>query len=106
MARAVLLEVKLPPNTKPSAEATDLLIKRFLKECSKESLVQYLYDECAYTRRFTKPSVKERLKRSKYRRNAQKYNLEVNSETIDAPKKKKKKQDYEKKEVSNKESTR
>lgn len=91
MARAVLLEVKLPPNTKPSAEATDLLIKRFLKECSKESLVQYLYDECAYTRRFTKPSVKERLKRSKYKRNAQKSNLELNSETIDAPKKKKKK---------------
>jgi hypothetical protein len=93
MARAVLLEVKLPPNTKPSAESTDFLIKRFLKECSKESLVQYLYDECAYTRRFTKPSVKERLKRNKYRRNAQKYNEEVNSEKIEAPKKKKNKQE-------------
>jgi lysyl-tRNA synthetase class II len=96
MARAVLLEVKLPPNTKPSAEATEMLIKRFLKECSKESLVQYLYDECAYTRRFTKPSIKERLKRSKYRRNAQKHNLETNSETLEAPKKKKKSQYSEK----------
>lgn len=92
MARAVLLEVRLPPNTKPSAESTEILIKKFLKECSKESLVQYLYDECAYTRRFVKPSVKERLKRSKYRRNAQKHNLEVNSEALDEPKKKKKKQ--------------
>ena len=103
MARAILLEVRLPPNTKPSAESTDLLIKRFLKECSKESLVQYLYDECAYTRRFTKPSVKERLKRSKYRRNAQKYNEEINSEKLEAPKKKKKGQERQNKAASNKE---
>ena len=91
MSRSVLLEVKLPPGVTPSAESTDFLIKKFLKECSKESLVQYLYEECAYTRRFTKKSVKERLLRSKYKRNAKKHNLELNSETVDSPKKKKKK---------------
>ena len=89
MSRAVLLEVKLPPGVQPSSDSTDMLIKKFLKECSKESLVQYLYDGCAYTRRFVKPSVKERLLRSKYKRNAKNYNLELNSEVEKEPKKKK-----------------
>ena len=90
MSRAVLLEVKLPPGVNPTADTNEMLIRKFLKECSKESLVQYLYEECAYTRRFTKKSVKERLLRSKYKRNAKNYNLELNSEVEKEPKKKKK----------------
>lgn len=90
MSRAVLLEVKLPPGVNPTADTNEMLIRKFLKECSKESLVQYLYEECAYTRRFVKKSVKERLLRSKYKRNAKNYNLEINSETEKEPKKRKK----------------
>lgn len=89
MSKAVLLEVKLPENVRPSSESTEMLIKKFLKECSKESLVQYLYEESADTRRFVKPSVKERLKRSKYKRNAKNHNLEVNQEIEKEVKKKK-----------------
>jgi lysyl-tRNA synthetase class II len=94
MSRAALLEVRLPENVRPSAESTEMLIKKFLKECSKESLVQYLYEECAYTRRFVKPSVKERLKRNKYKRNAKNHNLELNKEVEETVKKKKKKQQH------------
>lgn len=91
MARSALLEVKLPHGVHPSSESTEMLIKKFLKECSKESLVQYLYENCSYTRRYEKRSVTERLKRSKYKRNAQKHNSELNGELKDEPPKKKKK---------------
>lgn len=90
MGRAVNLEVKLPPHVRPTDETSDQLIKKFLKECSKESIVQYMYENSAWTRRFTKRSVTERMKRSKYRKNAQKYQEELNSEKTEAPKKKKK----------------
>ncbi len=90
MARAVHLEVKLPGHVIPTAETTDILIKKFLKACSKESIVQYMYENCAYTRRFTKKCVLERQKRSKYRRNAQKHNKELISMPEEKTKKKKK----------------
>lgn len=90
MARAALLQVKLPPGVNPSSESTEMLIKKFLKECSKESLVQYLYENCAYTKRFVKKSVKERLKRNKYKKNARTHNEEINGERVEEPKKKKK----------------
>lgn len=90
MARAVNIEVKLPPHVIPTDETTDILIKKFLKACSKESIVQYMYENCAYTRRFTKKSVVERQKRLKYRRNAQKHNKELISESEEKTKKKKK----------------
>lgn len=90
MARAGLLEVKLPPGVNPSSESTEMLIKKFLKECSKESLVQYLYENCAYTKRFVKKSVKERLKRNKYKKNARNHNEELNGDKVEVPKKKKK----------------
>ena len=80
MSRSANLEVKLPPNVRPTEETTDALIKKFLKECSKESLVQYLYENSAMTRRFEKRSVKERNKRMKYKRNAQKHNEELSKE--------------------------
>lgn len=88
--KAAHLEVKLPDYVRPTDDTTNELIRKFLKLCSKESLVQYLYEKCSYTRRFTKKSVVERQKRMKYRRNAQKHNVEVHSEREDAPKKKKK----------------
>ncbi len=90
MARAVHLEVKLPDHVRPTEESTDQLIKKFIKLCSKESLVQYMYDNCAWNRRFTKKSVKEREKRMRYRRNAQKHNENLINDVDQAPKKKKK----------------
>jgi hypothetical protein len=91
--RPVNLETKLPKGLHPSLENNELIINRFLKACSKESLVQYLYDFSAYTKRFDKPSVLERQRKLKYKRNAQKANLDfladLNNDML--PKKKKKK---------------
>jgi len=90
--RPVNLETRLPKGLQPSIENNELIINRFLKACSKESLTQYLYDNCSYTKRFDKPSVLERQRKLQYKRNAQKANLdtlaEINNET--AKKKKKK----------------
>lgn len=90
MGRAVHLEVKLPDHVKSTDETTDQLIKKFIKACSKESIVQYMYENCAWNRRFTKKSVKEREKRLRYRRNAQKHNKDLLSEVDDKGNKKKK----------------
>jgi len=90
MAHATLLEVRLPDGVRPSSESTEMLIKKFLKECSKESLVQYLYENCSYTRRFEKKSVTERLKRNGYKKNAKRHNDELNGEFKEVVKKKKK----------------
>lgn len=98
MSRAVNLEVKLPDHVRPTEETTDMLIKKFLKACSKESIVQYMYENCSYTRRFTKKSVLERQKRLKYRRNAQKHNEELISEPENTQKKKKNRNTHSKSE--------
>ncbi len=90
--RPVNLETRLPKGLQPSLENNELLINRFLKACSKESLTQYLYDNCSYTKRFDKPSVLERQRKQQYKRNAQKANLdlqaEINSESVKKKKKK------------------
>jgi hypothetical protein len=78
--RPINLETKLPRGLQPSLENNELLINKFLKSCSKESLVQYLYDYCSYTKRYDKPSVLERQRQIKYKRNAQIANLEKNSD--------------------------
>jgi hypothetical protein len=83
MGRAAHLEVKLPPHVKPTNETNDQLIKKFLKECSKDSLLQYLFEKSAYSRRFEKKSVITRQKKLKYKRNAKKYNEEINSNRLD-----------------------
>lgn len=92
MSRPVNLETRLPKGLQPSLENNELLINRFLKACSKESLTQYLYDNCSYTKRFDKPSVLERQRQLNYKRNARNANAEamilINNE---APNKKKKK---------------
>lgn len=89
MARAAHLEVKLPPHVKPTDETNDQLIKKFLKECSKDSLLQYLAEKSAYSRRFEKRSVTIRQKKLKYKRNAKKHNEELANETQTKTKKKK-----------------
>ncbi len=83
MGRAAHLEVKLPPHVKPTDETNDQLIKKFLKECSKESLLQYLAEKSAYTRRFEKRSDVERARRLHYKRNAKKHNEELNGNSLD-----------------------
>jgi hypothetical protein len=87
--RPINLETKLPRGLQPSLENNELLINKFLKSCSKESLVQYLYDYSSYTKRFTKSSVLERQRQLKYKRNAQIANLEVHAEEKATKKKKK-----------------
>lgn len=90
MSRAVNLEVKLPSHVRPTDETTDALIKKFLKECSKESLMQLIYEKSAWTRRFIKRSDEERNRRLKYKRTAKRNNSELASEVDEAAKKKKK----------------
>lgn len=97
MARSANLEVKLPPHVKPTEETNEQLIKKFLKECSKESLLQYLAEKSAHTRRFIKKSVLVREKKMRYARNAKKYNEELNSTTIKTKKNKKHKSETDKK---------
>lgn len=87
--RPVNLETKLPKGLVPSLENNELLINRFLKACSKESLVQYLYDNSAYTKRFDKESVLERQRQLKYKRNARLANVEASKDPDSSPKKKK-----------------
>ena len=89
--RPVNLETKLPKGMQPSLENNELLINRFLKACSKESLTQYLYDYSAYNRRFDKPSVLERQRQLKYKRNARLANAALLKDPEQTPKKKKKK---------------
>jgi hypothetical protein len=90
MARAVNLEVKLPSHVRPTDETSEALIKKFLKECSKDSLLQFLAEKSAWTRRFTKKSIKDREKKLRYKRNAQKHEQQLNNESLDKAKKKKK----------------
>lgn len=87
--RPVNLETKLPKGLQPSLENNELIINRFLKACSKESLTQYLYDYSAYNKRFDKPSVLERQRQMKYKRNARKANQESMMDNSESPKKKK-----------------
>jgi hypothetical protein len=89
MARAAHLEVKLPPHVKPTDETNDQLIKKFLKECSKDSLLQFLFEKSAYSRRFTKKSILVREKKMRRLRNSKKYNEELNNDSIGRTKKKK-----------------
>lgn len=87
--RPINLETKLPKGLQPSLENNELLINKFLKSCSKESLVQYLYDYSSYTKRYDKPSVLERQRQLKYKRNSQIANLEKHTDEKSGKKKKK-----------------
>lgn len=89
--RPIRLETRLPKGKQPSLENNDLLINKFLKTCSKESLMQYLHEYSVYTRRFEKPSVLERQRQLQYKRNARKANNDAMKDVADKPKKKNKK---------------
>lgn len=80
--RAVHLEVKPHRGQQPSLEMNEVLINKFLKLCSKESLLQTLYEKSSYTKRYDKPSVVERQKRLLYRRNAQRANSKNKSDNL------------------------
>lgn len=86
--RPINLETKLPRGIQPSLENNELIINKFLKACSKESLTQYLYEFSAYTKRFTKTSVLRRQDKMRQKRNARLANLEKNKEETNTKKKK------------------
>lgn len=52
----------LPPDVRPSLEANELLIKKFLKSCKKEN-IQDVFEKSAGVRRFETPRQKERRER-------------------------------------------
>lgn len=86
------LEVKLPKGQPPALEKNEGMINKFLKACSKESLLEYLYENSSYTKRFDKPSVQERQRQMEYKRNAQKAAKKLLSDApAQKPKKKNKK---------------
>lgn len=88
--RPVRLETKLPKGQAPSLENNENLINRFLKACSKESLMQYLYEYSIYTKRFDKPSALERKRKLQYKRNARKANADKMNDPGEKIKKKSK----------------
>lgn len=90
MSKSALLSVELPKHVRPTADSTEQLINKFLKECSKESLVHYLFENSASSRRFTKKSIKMRQKKLNRLRNSKKYQEEVDRDFVDMKKKKKK----------------
>ena len=53
----------LPPDVKPSLEANELLIKKFLKSCKKEDLQKVVFDNSSDVRRFETKSQRERRER-------------------------------------------
>lgn len=89
--RPIRLETKLPKGQQPSLESNETLINRFLKACSKESLMQYLYEHSVYTKRFQKESVLERQRQLEYKRNARKANAQRELDISDKFKKRSKK---------------
>lgn len=100
MSRAAILSVELPKNVRPTDETSEQLIRKFLKECSKESLLHFIFENSAMSRRFTKKSVKMRQKRINRLRNSQNYQKEIDSDPSEIKKKKKKKQEYKPKIVN------
>lgn len=59
----------LPPDVRPSLEANELLIKKFLKSCKKEN-IQDVFENSAGVRRFQTKSQRERDERRRSREKA------------------------------------
>lgn len=59
----------LPPDVRPSLEANELLIKKFLKSCKKEN-IQDVFENSAGVRRFQTKSQRERDERRRAREKA------------------------------------
>jgi hypothetical protein len=60
----------LPPDVKPSLEANEILIKKFLKSCKKEDLQKTVFDVSAGVRRFQTKSQRERDERRRAKEKA------------------------------------
>lgn len=69
MSRPTNLEVKLPEGVRPSVEANDLIIRKFLKACSKENILKEMFDKSMMCKRYEKPSDIERARKLKYEKN-------------------------------------
>jgi len=82
--------VVLPPDVKPSLEANELLIKKFLKACKKEE-IQKTFEKSAGVRRFETPRQKERDERRRNKDRALREYRESESISLNdkAPKKRK-----------------
>lgn len=65
---ATNIEVKLPEGVRPSVEANDLIIRKFLKACNKEGIMKEINEKNDGCRRFVKRSTAERLRKIKYRK--------------------------------------
>ena len=59
----------LPPDVRPSLEANELLIKKFLKSCKKEN-IQDVFENSAGVRRFQTKSQRERDERRRSKEKA------------------------------------
>ena len=80
--RPVQLEVRLQKGKVPSLENNEGLISKFLRACGKDSFLQYIYENSAYTKRFEKPSVLERRRQLEYKRKARKAGRENAAEPV------------------------
>jgi len=74
--------VSLPPDVKPSLEANELLIKKFLKACKKEDIQKKVFEKSASVRRFQTPRQKEREERM---RNKERALREYRENELSAP---------------------
>ncbi len=76
------LEVKAKVDPRKSKEQlNDDLIRKFLKKCSKENLLKFLFEKSADTRRFTDSSEIERMRRRRNKYRAQRDNLPPDPKT-------------------------
>jgi len=68
MSRPTNLEVRLPANLRPAVENNELLIRKFLKACSKENMMKEINEKNYHCKRYEKPSVHRRARILKYRK--------------------------------------
>jgi hypothetical protein len=59
------VEVKLDPGVRPTDDTSEMLIRKFLKACTRENLSKYIYEHSHLCIRYTQPSVERRMKRLK-----------------------------------------
>ena len=64
------ITVALPEGAAPSQEATDILIKRFLKACKKENIAGNVFEKSHLVKRFERPAEIERQRKIRAKRKA------------------------------------
>lgn len=80
--------VALPADVKPSLEANELLIKKFLKASKKEELQKKVFEKSSMVRRFQTPRQKERDERRRNKERALREYRESESMTSEDKKRK------------------